>query len=62
MSTNGADKSLRDWALFEGKILAPNWLGLSDSIRSGKTATELAGLAGGRYAETSPHPCSTPPW
>ena len=51
----GADKSLRDWALFEGKILSPTWLGLSDSIRSGKTATELAGLAGGRYAEIGRH-------
>ena len=51
----GADKSLRDWALFEGKVLSPTWHGLSDSIRSGKTATELAGLAGGRYAEIGRH-------
>ena len=45
----GRHHSLRDWALFEARLLAPAWLRLSDSIRSGKTSDELAGTDGGRY-------------
>ncbi len=45
-----ANRSLRDWALFEGTMLARSWLGLGDSIRRGKTVSELAGTAG-RYEE-----------
>jgi SAM-dependent methyltransferase len=44
-------RSLRDWALFEGRMLARSWLGLSDSIRSGKTSGDLRGAEGGRYEE-----------
>jgi hypothetical protein len=45
-----ADRSLRDWALFEGTMLAHSWLGLADSVRHGKTLSELAGTAG-RYED-----------
>ena len=45
-----AETSLRDWALFEANMLAPAWLGIRNSIRSGKTADELAHQVGGRYA------------
>ena len=45
-----SDRSLRDWALFEGAMLARSWLGLGDSVRYGKTLSELAGTAG-RYEE-----------
>lgn len=49
--TTRAETSLRDWALFEGKSLARSWLGLADSVRSGKTASELSGSGDGRFAE-----------
>jgi hypothetical protein len=49
--TNDASHSLRDWALFEGKMLSRSWMGLADSVRSGKTASELAGVEGGRYGQ-----------
>jgi hypothetical protein len=39
-----ADPSLKAWALFEGEWLWRSWGGLLDSIRTGKTATELAGF------------------
>jgi len=38
-----ATPSLRDWALFEGRMLARSWLELSESVRSGKTLGELFG-------------------
>lgn len=38
-----ADPSLKAWAIFEGEMLWKSWGGLIDSIRSGKTRTELAG-------------------
>ena len=43
-----ADRSLRNWALFEGTMLARSWLGLANSVRHGKTLSELSGTAG-RY-------------
>jgi O-methyltransferase domain/Dimerisation domain len=39
-----ARPSLKSWALFEGEMLSRTWGGLLDSIRTGKTAAELAGL------------------
>ncbi len=39
-----ANKSLKAWALFEGEALSRSWGGLLDSIRTGKTAAELAGF------------------
>lgn len=47
----GSDPSLRDWALFEGEMLARSWIGLSESVRSGRTFAEIAGSEGGRYEE-----------
>src|SRR4051794_634019 len=38
-------QSLKAWAIFEGKMLQPSWAGLIDSIHSGKTRAELAGIA-----------------
>jgi hypothetical protein len=37
--------SLRPWAVFEGQFLSRSWGGLLESIRTGKTAAELAGIA-----------------
>jgi SAM-dependent methyltransferase len=39
-----AEQSLKAWALFEGELLSRSWSGLLDSIRTGKTAAELAGI------------------
>jgi SAM-dependent methyltransferase len=39
-----AGDSLKGWVIFEGEMLAKSWTGLVDSIRSGKTAAQLAGL------------------
>ena len=39
-----ADESLKTWALFEGELLSRAWGGLLDSVRTGKTAAELAGI------------------
>jgi SAM-dependent methyltransferase len=39
-----AEQSLKAWALFEGALLTPSWASLADSIRSGKTAAELANV------------------
>jgi SAM-dependent methyltransferase len=39
-----AQHSLKAWALFEGELLARSWSGLLDSIRTGKTAAQLAGI------------------
>ena len=38
-------RSLRAWALFEAEMLQPSWGGLVESVRTGKTRTELAGAA-----------------
>lgn len=46
-----AKHSLRSWAVFEGKMLSRSWLGLTDSVRSGRTAAELAEAEGGRYGQ-----------
>nr|WP_283815251.1 methyltransferase [Bradyrhizobium sp. JYMT SZCCT0180] len=48
---NDAKHSLRNWALFEGKMLSRSWMGLSESVRSGRTVAELAGAEGGRYGQ-----------
>jgi ubiquinone/menaquinone biosynthesis C-methylase UbiE len=47
--TGRAPRSLRDWTLFEGEMLARSWQGLTESVRSGKTSTELDSQAGGRF-------------
>jgi hypothetical protein len=47
-----ADPSFKDWVLFEGEILAQSWSGLVDSVRTGKTATQLRGDGDDRYAVT----------
>src|SRR5262249_10528505 len=52
-----SDPSLRDWALFEGKMLARSWIGLSETVRTGRTATEIAGSEG-RYEEIRRDPQS----
>lgn len=39
-----AQPSLRAWALFEGRMLVQSWGSLLDSIRTGKTMAELAGV------------------
>jgi len=52
-----SDHSLRDWALFEGNMLARSWLRLGESVRSGKTFGELAGSRG-RYEDLRDDPKS----
>jgi len=47
----GASPSLHDWALFEGKMLSHSWMGLAESVRSGRTAAEIAGADDGRYGQ-----------
>jgi len=47
-----ADPSFKDWVLFEGEILAQSWSGLVDSVRTGKTATQLRGDGDDRCAVT----------
>jgi hypothetical protein len=39
-----AQRSLKPYVLFEGQSLRRTWSGLADSIRTGKTAPELAGV------------------
>jgi len=39
-----APGSLRPFAVFEGQLLTRGWAGLLESIRTGKTASELAGI------------------
>jgi hypothetical protein len=41
----GAERSLKAFALFEGEVLWGWWGKLLDSIKSGKTSSELAGVA-----------------
>ncbi|QOG23091.1 MULTISPECIES: methyltransferase [Bradyrhizobium] len=47
-----AEPSFKDWVLFEGEMLAQAWSGLLDSVRTGKTATQLRGDGDDRYAVT----------
>ncbi|OSI64814.1 MULTISPECIES: methyltransferase [Bradyrhizobium] len=51
-----ADPSFKDWVLFEGEMLAQSWSGLVDSVRTGKTATQLRGEGDDRYAATGNTP------
>lgn len=37
--------SVRDWVIFEGELLAKSWTGLLDTVRTGKTAAQLQGVA-----------------
>ena len=37
--------SVKDWVIFEGELLAKSWTGLLDSVRTGKTAAQLQGVA-----------------
>ena len=39
-----AAQSLKNWAVFEGQILAKSWAGLLESIMTGKTAAQLLGF------------------
>lgn len=45
-----ADPSFKDWVLFEGEMLVQAWTGLIESVRTGKTATQLRGDGEDRYA------------
>jgi ubiquinone/menaquinone biosynthesis C-methylase UbiE len=45
-----ADPSFKDWVLFEGETLVQSWSGLIDSVRTGKSATQLRGDGDDRYA------------
>ena len=45
-----ADPSFKDWVLLEGELLVQSWGGLIDSVRTGKTATEIRGEGIDRYA------------
>ncbi|MFG3591031.1 methyltransferase [Bradyrhizobium sp. RDI18] len=47
-----ADPSFKDWVLFESEMLAQSWSGLIDSVRTGKTASQLRGDGDDRYAVT----------
>jgi hypothetical protein len=47
-----ADPSFKDWVFFEGEMLAQSWSGLIDSVRTGKTASQLRGDGDDRYAVT----------
>jgi ubiquinone/menaquinone biosynthesis C-methylase UbiE len=38
---DGAERSLKNWVIFEGSMLVRRWDGLLDSIMSGKTAAQL---------------------
>jgi hypothetical protein len=43
------ERSVKGWILFEGEMLRAGWGGLIESIRTGKTANELAGLGQERF-------------
>jgi SAM-dependent methyltransferase len=40
-----AEHSFKAWAVLEGEMLSRSWTGLLDTVKTGKTAAELAGLA-----------------
>jgi O-methyltransferase domain/Dimerisation domain len=44
-----SERSLKGWILVEGEFLRVGWGGLVDSIRTGKTGNELAGLGQERF-------------
>ena len=44
-----SERSLKAWVLVEGEMLRVGWGQLIESIRTGKTATELAGLGEERF-------------
>lgn len=44
-----SERSLKAWVLVEGEMLRAGWSGLIESIRTGKTANELAGLGQERF-------------
>ncbi|WOH60137.1 methyltransferase [Bradyrhizobium sp. BWC-3-1] len=39
-----APQSLKNWTIFEGAFMAKSWIGLLDSIMTGKSAAQLLGL------------------
>jgi hypothetical protein len=39
-----ADRSFRNWAIFEGQMLSRTWSGMLESVLTGKTAAELQGF------------------
>src|SRR5262245_23349450 len=46
-----SERSVRAWALFEGDMLRAGWGQMIESIRTGKTANELAGGSPERFEE-----------
>lgn len=44
-----SERSLKPWILVEGEMLRSGWSGLIESIRTGKTGNELAGLGQERF-------------
>jgi hypothetical protein len=51
-----ADPSFKDWVLLEGELLVQSWSGLVDSIRTGRTATQIRGYGDDSYAAMSNSP------
>ena len=49
--TGKSERSLKAWALFEGDMLLASWGQMVESIRTGKTATDLAGGSPERFEE-----------
>ena len=49
--TAKSGRSLKAWALLEGDMLRANWSQMIESIRTGKTAAELAGGSPERFEE-----------
>jgi SAM-dependent methyltransferase len=49
--TAKSERSVRAWALLEGDMLRAGWGQMIESIRTGKTATELAGGSPERFEE-----------
>ena len=45
----GSQRPLKGWVLFEGEMLRTRWGELIESIRTGKTADEIAGLGQERF-------------
>jgi hypothetical protein len=46
-----SERSLKAWALLEGEMLRASWSQMIDTIRTGKTAAELAGGSPERFEE-----------
>ncbi len=40
-----AEQSVKNWAIFEGQMLARSWTGMLESIMTGKTAAHLQGVS-----------------